>query len=112
MNYEKANIQRREYKVLNRQRSFNVQSFDVTSLRPKPHRSRQSYVVVLVIQLCLTLCDPMDGSMPGFPVHHQLLELAQTHVHRVSDAIHPAIHLLSSPSPSAFNVSQHQGLFQ
>ena len=63
-----------------------------------------------VTQSCLTLCNPMDCSMPGFPVHRQLLELAQTHVHRVSDAIQPS-HPLSSPSP-AFNLSQHQGLFQ
>ena len=49
--------------------------------------------------------------MPGFPVHHQLLELAQTHVHQVGDAIQPS-HLLSSPSPPAFNLFQHQGLFQ
>ena len=53
---------------------------------------------------------PMDCSMPGFPVHHQLLELAQTHVHRVSEAIWPS-HPLSSPSPPAFNLSQHQGSF-
>ena len=53
----------------------------------------------------------MDCSMPGFPVHHQLPELAQTHVHRVGDAIQPS-HPLSSPSPPAFNPSQHQGLFQ
>ena len=52
----------------------------------------------------------MDCSMPGFPVHHQLLELTQTHVHRVSDAIQPS-HPLSSPSPPTFNISQHQGLF-
>ena len=64
-----------------------------------------------VAQSCLTLCDPMDGSTPGLPVHHQLLELAQTHVHRVSDAIQPS-HPLLSPSPPAFNLSQHQGLFQ
>ena len=64
-----------------------------------------------VTQLCLILCDPMDSSMPGFPVHHQLPELIQTHVHRVSDAIQPS-HPLLSPSPSAFNLSQHQGLFQ
>ena len=64
-----------------------------------------------VAQLCLTLCDPLDCSTPGFPVHHQLPELAQTHVHRVSDAIQPS-HPLSSPSPPAFNLSQHQGLFQ
>ena len=64
-----------------------------------------------VTQSCLILCDPMDCSTPGFPVHHQLLEFTQTHVHRVSDAIQ-ASHTLSSPSPSAFNLPQHQGLFQ
>ena len=61
-----------------------------------------------VAQSCLTLRDPRDCSTPGFPVHHQLPELVQTHVHRVSDAIQPS-HLLSSPSPPAFNISQHQG---
>ena len=64
----------------------------------------------LVIQSCPTLCDPMDCSTPGFPVHHQLLELALTHVHWVSDAIQPS-HPLSSPSPT-FSHSQLQGLFQ
>ena len=64
-----------------------------------------------VAQSCLTLCNPMDCSTPGLPVHRQLLELAQTHVHRVSDAIQPS-HLLLSPSPPAFNLSQHQGFFQ
>ena len=63
-----------------------------------------------VAQSYLTLCDPMDCSMPGLPVHHQLLEFTQTHVHWVSGAIQPP-HLLSSPSPPAFNLSQHQGLF-
>ena len=63
-----------------------------------------------VAQLCSTLCDPMDCSMPGFPVHHQLSELAQTHVHQVSDAIQPPHPL--PPSSFAFNLSQHQGLFQ
>ena len=63
----------------------------------------------LVSQSCLTLCDPMDCSTPGFPVHHQLPELAQTHVHWVSDAIQPS-HPLSSPSPPAFNLPQLQGL--
>ena len=62
-------------------------------------------------QLCLTLCDPVDCSMPGFPVHHQLLELTQTHVHWVSDAIQPS-HPLSFPFPPAFTFSQHQGLFR
>ena len=64
-----------------------------------------------VAQSCPTLWDPMDCSTPGFPGHHQLPKLAQTHVHRVSDAIQSS-HPLSSPSPPAFNLSQHQGLFQ
>ena len=61
-------------------------------------------------QLCPTLCDPMDYSTPGFPVLHQLTELAQTHVHWVGDAIQPP-HPLSYPSPPAFNLSQHQSFF-
>ena len=64
-----------------------------------------------VAQLCLTFWDLMDCSTSGFPVYHQLPELAQTHVHQVSDAIQPS-QPLSSPSPPAFNLSQHQGLFQ
>ena len=62
-------------------------------------------------QSCWTLCDLMDCSMPGFPVHQQLPELAQTHVHQVSDALQPS-HPLLYPSPPAFKLSQHQGLFQ
>ena len=65
-----------------------------------------SVQVSSVAQLCLTLCDPMDCSTPGLPVHHQLLECTQTHVHHVSDAIQPS-HPLPSPSTSAFNLSQH-----
>ena len=64
-----------------------------------------------VAQSCLTLCDPMNRSMSGLSVHHQLLEFTQTHVHRVSDAIQPS-HPLSSPSLPAPNPSQHQSLFQ
>ena len=64
-----------------------------------------------VTQSCLTLCDPMNHSTPGLPVHYQLPEFTQTHVHQVSDAIQPS-HPLSSPSPPAPNPSQHQGLFQ
>ena len=64
-----------------------------------------------VAQSCLTLCDPMNRSMPGLPVHHLLPDFTQTHVHRVSDAIQPS-HPLSSPSPLAPNPSQHQSLFQ
>ena len=64
-----------------------------------------------VAQSCPTLCDPVDCSIPGFPVHHKLQDLTQTHVHQVTDAIKPT-HLLSSASPPAFNLAQHQGLFQ
>ena len=64
-----------------------------------------------VAQLCPTLCDLMNCSTPGLPVHHQLPEFTQTHVHRVSDAIQPS-HPLLSPSPHAPNPSQHQSLFQ
>ena len=64
-----------------------------------------------VAQLFPTLCDPMNHSTPGLPVHHQLPESTQSRVHRVGDAIQPP-HLLLSPSPPALNVSQHQGLFQ
>ena len=64
-----------------------------------------------VIQLCLTLCDPMDCNTPDFPVYEQLPELTQTHVHQVSDATQPS-YPLSSPSPPTFNLSQHQGLFK
>ena len=64
-----------------------------------------------VTQSCPTLCDPMNHSMPGLSVHHQLPESTQTHVHRVGDAIQTS-HPLSSPSPPAPNPTQHQGLFQ
>ena len=74
----------------------------------RPFRSDQ---IRSVAQSCPTLCDPMNHSMPGLPVHHQLPEFTQTHVHRVSDAIQPP-HPLSSPSPPAPNPSQHQSLFQ
>ena len=63
-----------------------------------------------VTQSCPTLCDPMNCSTPGLPVHHQLPEFTQTHIHRVSDAIQPS-HPLSSPSPPAPNPAQHQSLF-
>ena len=63
-----------------------------------------------VAQSCMTLCDPMNHSTPGLPVHHQLLEFTKTHLHRVSDAIQSS-HPLSSPSPPAPNPSQHQGFF-
>ena len=64
-----------------------------------------------VAQSCLNLCDPMKCSRPGIPVHHQLPEFTQTHVHWVGDAIQPS-HPLSFPSPPTFSLSQHQGLFK
>ena len=75
----------------------------------KSHKERQklceiAYQFSSVAQSCLTLCDPMNRSTPGLPVHHQLLEFTQTHVHRISDAIQPS-HPLSSPSHSALNLS-------
>ena len=69
----------------------------------KPPWKFFGYCHCSVTQLCPALCDPVDCSMPGFPVHHQLLELTQTHVHRTGDAIQPSRPLLS-PSPSAFNL--------
>ena len=92
----------------------------------KKHIDKQTYFCYIVltfgirilldfsvqfIQLCPTLCDPMDCGTPGFPIHHQLLELAQTHVHQVCNVIQP-LHPLLSPSPPSFSLSQHQGLFQ
>ena len=70
-----------------------------------------SLTVSSVTQSCLTLCDSMNCSTPGFPVHYQLPELTETHVHWVSDAIQ-SFHPLLSPSPPAISLSQHQGLFQ
>ena len=80
-----------------------AQQWDFWAIRSDQIRS--------VAQSCPTLCDPMNRSTPGLPVHHQLLELAQTYVHRVSDAIQPS-HPLSSLSPPAFSLSQNLGLFQ
>ena len=64
-----------------------------------------------VTQSCPALCNPMDCSTPGFPVHHQLLEFTQTHAHCIGDAIQPS-HPLSSPSLPTFHLSHHQGLFK
>ena len=77
---------------------------------PRPLPGFSSVQFSSISQSCPTLCDPIDCSMPSFPVHHQLSELAQTHVHWVNDAIQPS-HPLSYPSP-AFNLSQHQGIFK
>ena len=82
----------------------------ITILLPNEQDSLKEVQFSLVAQSCLTLCDPMNRSMPGLPVHHQLLESTQTHVHWVGDVTQPS-HPLSSPSPPALNPSQHQGLF-
>ena len=92
--------------------SFKVKGFYSLLLGANRKAIRQMYIgCCSVAKLCLTLCEPMDGSMPGFPVLHCLLESAQTYVHWVSDAIQPSCPL-SPPSPPALNLSQHQGLFQ
>ena len=88
--------------------------FQCNNLERRTQISKHYHIPVqfsLVAQLCPTLCNPVDCSTPGFLVHHQLLEFTQTHVHWVSDAIQPC-HPLSSPSPPAFSLSQHQGLFK
>ena len=87
--------------------------FFTSLLSEPPGKSRRkvNYQFSSVTQSCPTLCDSMNCSMPGLPVHHQLPEFTQTHVHRVSNAIQPS-HPLSSPSPPAPNPSQHQSLFQ
>ena len=72
---------------------------------------QQTVQLSSVAQSCPTVCDPMDCSTPSFPVYHQLPELTQTHVHRVGDAIQLP-HPLLSPSPPAFNLPQHPGLFK
>ena len=104
---------------------FKFTTFCVLSKKCLPHQywkyfspvfSLSSFIVLLfqfssVTQSCPTLCHPMNHSTPGLPVHHQLPEFTQTHVHQVSDAIQPSHPLLSS-SPPAPNPSQHQGLFQ
>ena len=91
---------------------FNMLSRLVITFLPRSKHLLISWLQSpsVVTQSCPILCDPMDCSMPGFPVYHQLLELAQTHVHQVSDAFQPP-YPLSSPSSPAFSLSQHQGLF-
>ena len=96
------NIKQRRQMILRNKDNWNSYTCSV---------SVYSFSRVRLVQSCPTLRDPMDCSTPGFPVHRQLPELAQTHVHWVGDAIQRS-HPLSSPSPPAFNLSQHQGLFK
>ena len=92
---------------------FNSQSFKKSHEKMSTSLNIQfsSVQFISVAQLCPTLCNPVNRSTPGLPVHHQLPEFTQTHVRRISDAIQPS-HPLSSPSPPAPNPSQHQSLFQ
>ena len=89
----------------------NIQNTKIMASGPISSVQFSSVQFSSVTQLWLTFCDPMNRSMPGLPVHHQLLEFTQTHIHWVGDAIQPSLPL-SSPSPPAPNPSQHQGLFQ
>ena len=90
--------------------SLTVLSLNVLNLCSTPAPTTCSIQFSSVAQSCPTLCDPMNHSTPGLPVHHQLLEFTQTHVYWVGDAIQPS-HPLLSPS-LAFNLAHHQGLFQ
>ena len=98
-------------KDLKKRQCFNVRSHKRTNVQR--HRSIRLANAELFssVQLCPTLWDPMKCSMSGLPVHHQLPEPTQTHVHWVADAVQPS-HPLSTPSPPALNLSQHQGLFK
>ena len=91
--------------------SFPKSQFFSSHIPPLDYRHTSSLQYSSVTRSCPTLCDPMNCRMPGFPVHHQLPEFIQTHVHWVGDAIQP-YHPLLSPSPPTFNLSQHQCLFQ
>ena len=84
---------------------------NITDYQRNSNQIHSSVQFSLVAQSCPTLCDPMNRSTPGLPVHHQVLDFTQTHVHWVRDAVQPS-HPLSSPSPPAPNPSQHQSLFQ
>ena len=88
-----------------------VKRWFTSLLYDSPSGSYVSDKIRSVTQSCPTLCDPMNRSTPGLPVHHQLLEFTETYIHRVSDTIQPS-HPLSSPSLPAPNPSQHQSLFQ
>ena len=94
-----------------------TQYFRMINLKSQSGSEENLKEIIVLVQFgsvahsCPTLCDPKDCSTPDLPVHHQLWELAQAHIHRVGDAIQPS-HPLSSPPPPALNLSQHQGLFQ
>ena len=111
------NVSCQSLKIINFDWLFNILFLCSFSLFQNGAHPQSSYYTLpsvefsSVTQSCPTLCDPMNHSTPGLPVHHQLLEFTQTNVHRVSDAIQPS-HPLSSSSPPAPNPSHHQSLFQ
>ena len=111
----KKKFKNQQYQVLVRMHNWHFHSLKVGMQNGtgilEDHLAVSSVQFSSVTQSCPTPCDPMNRSTPGLPVHHQLPEFTQTHVHRVSDAIRPS-HPLSSPSPPAPNPSQHQSLFQ
>ena len=96
-------------------RRIQCQVFSFSIISPKYRETQVPFNASVhfssVAQSCLILCDPMNHSMPGLPVHHQLPEFTQTHVHWVGDTIQPS-HPLLSPSPPSLNLSQQQGLFK
>ena len=96
------------FTLISNEKIYKARKHCFTPIKIKIIRSDQ---IRSVAQSCPTLWDPMNRSTPGLPVHHQLPEFTETHVHRVSDAIQPS-HPLPSPSPPAPNPSQHQSLFQ
>ena len=105
--------------ILDSERTWDKETY-ITSPRPPLSYHTHVYIGKYILQKCFSsvqslscvgLYHQMDCSTPGFPIHHQLSEIAQTHIHPISDAIQPS-HSLSSPSPPTFNISQHQGLFQ
>ena len=104
----------KEYKLVERaimENSMGISQKMKNRATTRPNIPFCTYPVSSVAQMCLVLCNPMDCSTPGFPAHHQLPEPAQTHVHRVHDAMQPS-HPLSLPSPPVFNIFQHQDLLQ
>ena len=111
----KKKFKNQQYQVLVRMHNWHFHSLKVGMQNGtgilEDHLAVSSVQFSSVTQSCPTPCDPMNRSTPGLPVHHQLPEFTQTHVHRVSDAIRPS-HPLSSSSPPAPNPSQHQSLFQ
>ena len=90
---------------------MNIQMWYIHKMVSEIVSSDPQIQLCSVTQSCPVICDPMDCSMPGYPVHHQNLKLAQTHVVRVGDATQPS-HSLLSPSPPTFNLFHHQGLFK